>query len=219
MRPLKCFYKFENTDPSVEIGLATPLAAYIRVPLTWYQSTTHAFFDDETHAMIRRVYTHPEQEHSKRQFCGYCGTPLSYWSENPPSEADFIHLTLGSLLREDLRDLESMGLIPDSPSDSGSQEETEKPAQTPGLRQSHGIPWFDGMVEGSRVGRMCRRHGLLRRSRDGTIKIDWEIIEYSDSGDEQKSTHDDNVNMKLTHHGKRKLQDRDDVDVDTVEGA
>ena len=173
----------------IEIPLATPLAAYIRVPLEWYHSTTQAFFPDETHATIRRVYTHPSQEHSKRNFCGYCGTPLSYWSENPETEAEYIHLTLGSLLREDLHDLEDLGLIP-ADGDQGEQkedtpeEETKHvtaatgPTRSTVLRQSYGVPWFDGMVEGTRIGNMRRSEGV-KRSRDGRVKVEWEVIEYT----------------------------------------
>jgi hypothetical protein len=157
------------------------------VPLGWYHSTTYAFFPDETHSMIRRVYTHPRRTYEKRHFCGYCGTPLSYWSEHPRSEAEFIQLTLGSLLREDLRDLEDMGLIPDA-SDAEEKEEEEggdtqmtsvpRPSRSTALRESYGVPWFDGLVEGTRLGNMRRSRGV-QRSQDGRVKIEWEVVEYS----------------------------------------
>ncbi|KAM5351393.1 hypothetical protein ACJ41O_004116 [Fusarium nematophilum] len=223
-----------NTEPIHQIPLATPLAAYIRVPLSWYHSTTYAFFPDETHSLIRRVYTHPSQQHSKRHFCGYCGTPLSYWSEDPQSEAEFINLTLGSLLREDLRDLEDMGLIPeeDDAEERAKPEQahTEQPAPVVGrntaLHQSYGVPWFDGMVEGTRLGSMRRSQGV-KRSQDGRVKVEWEIVEFSGSGDgnevgesaAQAETTEgvEDVEMELSHPGKRKLQDRDDADA-AVEG-
>ncbi|KAG5985030.1 hypothetical protein E4U55_001966 [Claviceps digitariae] len=196
--------------------LATPLAAYIRVPLSWLHSTTFAFFDDETHSMIRRVYTHPTQQHAKRNFCGFCGTPLSYWSEEPRSEADYINLTLGSLLQDDLQDLEDLGLIPeDSEGEAEEQEkEKEKEMEVEGgtqnrgivLRQSFGVPWFDGMVEGTRLGRLRRTHGI-KHSGDGAVKVEWEIIEQSDTpegGDES------NMESASGLPEKRKLQDRED---------
>jgi len=210
-----------NTEPVHQIPLATPLAAYIRVPLSWYHSTTYAFFPDETHTLIRRVYTHPSQEYSKRHFCGYCGTPLSYWSEDPRSEADYINLTLGSLLREDLRDLEDMGLIPEE----GEQQRTasEQPAERVGrstaLRQSYGVPWFDGMVEGTRLGSMRRSQGV-RQSQNGRVRVEWEIVEFSGSSDgeeaggsagqAEKTGEGEDVEMELSHPGKRKMKDRDD---------
>ncbi|KAH6610679.1 hypothetical protein Trco_000699 [Trichoderma cornu-damae] len=173
-----------NTEPQHQIPLATPLAAYIRVPLSWYHSTTYAFFPDETHAMIRRVYTHPSQDYSKRHFCGFCGTPLSYWSEEPRSEADFINLTLGSLLREDIRDLEDMGLIPED-GDEGSTSRSEAAPATPtkrtALQHSFGVPWFDGLIDGSRLGSMRRSYGA-KRLRDGQTIVEWDIVEASENG-------------------------------------
>lgn len=191
--------------PHAEIPLATPLAAYIRVPLSWYHSTTYAFFPDETHTMIRRVYTHPSQDYSKRHFCGFCGTPLSYWSEEPRSEAEFINLTLGSLLREDIRDLEDMGLIPED-SDQASSPSGEAAPATPtrrtAIQQSFGVPWFDRLIEGSRLGSMRRSYGA-KRSRDGQTSIEWDIVEFSENGGGEMDEDDlaEGASMQL---GKRK---------------
>jgi hypothetical protein len=175
------------------------------VPLAWYHSTTQAFFPDETHSSIRRVYTHPSQQHSKRQFCGFCGTPLSYWSENPFSEADFINLTLGSLLREDIRDLEDLGLIKEQEDDAAHSVTSTEASKGTALRHSFGVPWFDGLVEGTRLGNLRRSQGI-QRSRDGQVQVEWEIVEYAD-GD-----HDEmDVTTGMTAPGKRKLQDREDL--------
>lgn len=207
--------------PQPEIPLATPLAAYIRVPLSWYHSTTYAFFPDETHTMIRRVYTHPSQEHSKRHFCGYCGTPLSYWSEEPRSEAEYINLTLGSLLREDLRDLEDMGLIPEVESGAESHEEDQRqpegqqspagrPSRTMALRESYGVPWFDGLVEGTRLGNMRKSRGV-QRSQDGQVKVEWEIVEYNGTGDDHNdaAAEDEEMDMGTATPSKRKRDSTD----------
>ncbi|KAM0436874.1 hypothetical protein ACHAPT_002587 [Fusarium lateritium] len=215
-----------NTESLHQIPLATPLAAYIRVPLSWYHSTTYAFFPDETHALIRRVYTHPSQEHSKRHFCGYCGTPLSYWSEDPRSEADYINLTLGSLLREDLRDLEDMGLIPEE-GEQRQRTTSEQPAEAVGrstaLRQSYGVPWFDGLVEGTRLGSMRRSQGV-QQSQDGRVRVEWEVVEFSGSseGDEaggsagqaEATGEGEDVEMELSRSGKRKRKDGDDAEAE-----
>lgn len=204
---------------------ASPLAAFLRVPLEWYRSATFAFFPDETNASIRRVYTSPIEQHSMRHFCGYCGTPLSYWSEQPRSEADFIQLSLGSLYGEDLGDLEDLGLLP------GSDDETEKPESSltpvdsaglaaaeagtaiqdinthevvlrPGRETVGGLPWFDTLVEGSRLGTLRRRKGS-GRSRDGTVSVEWEVVEFTedDSGDD------------VHRSGKRKLDEQEDTKV------
>jgi len=204
-----------NTDSVHQTSLATPLAAYIRVPLSWYHSTTYSFFPDETHALIRRVYTHPSQQHSKRHFCGYCGTPLSYWSENPHTEAEFINLTLGSLLREDLRDLEDMGLIPE---EEDNNDLVRQPSEVVGmntaLRQSYGVPWFDGMVEGTRLGNMRRSQGV-KKSQDGRVNVEWEIVEYSGNGDESAGSPHDDVDMEMSVPGKRKMKDREESEAAT----
>ncbi|KAL7960814.1 hypothetical protein V8C34DRAFT_275797 [Trichoderma compactum] len=192
-----------NTEPQHQIPLATPLAAYIRVPLSWYHSSTYAFFPDETHTMIRKVYSHPSQGYSKRHFCGFCGTPLSYWSEEPRSEAEFINLTLGSLLREDIRDLEDMGLIPeDQESPPKGEAAPAVPTRRTVIQQSFGVPWFDGLIEGSRLGSM-RRSYHATRSRDGQTSIEWDIVEYSENGGGQMEE-DEPVSTQL---GKRKLRD------------
>lgn len=189
-----------NTELTHQIPLATPLAAYIRVPLAWYHSTTHSYFDDETHAMIRRVYTHPTQAHAKRHFCGFCGTPLSYWSESPLSEAEYIRLTLGSLAQEDLADLEDMGLLSDRDSTTTEDKDDDAaaagattvsklaPATTEGggsstaLRGSYSVPWFEDLVEGAGLGTIKRSRGV-KRSEDGRVKVEWEVFEFN--GDDE----------------------------------
>lgn len=154
--------------------------------------------------MIRRVYTHPSRDYTKRNFCGFCGTPLSYWSEEPRSEADYINLTLGSLLQEDLQDLEDLGLVRED-SEGEAEQKQAVPQQNQGtaLRQSFGVPWFDGMVEGTRLGRMRRTHGI-KQSERGTVKIEWEIIDQSDADDDADGESASGL------PGKRKLRDRED---------
>ena len=158
--------------------------------------------------MIRRVYTHPSQEHAKRHFCGFCGTPLSYWSEQPRSEAEFINLTLGSLLQEDLRDLEDLGLVPeDSESQSqGAEDKDERPSRSTALQHSFGVPWFDSMVEGTRLGRMRRRSHGIRQSEDGSVKIEWEIVEDISPDVDM----DEASSGSGSGSAKRKMHERDD---------
>jgi len=190
----------------------SPLSAWLRVPLSWYHSTTYAYFDDETHSAIRRVYTSPREQHAKRHFCGFCGTPLSYWSESPPSEAEYISLTLGSLTGEDLRDLEELGLLPKEA--LGDIEESEiAETVTPQTENSlisqarGGLPWFETMIEGSKLGKIRRSKGQGQTS-DGRLKVEWEVVEWTDDGDadETQST------------SKRKLADIEDPDA-VMEGV
>ncbi|KAF7897597.1 hypothetical protein EAF00_005825 [Botryotinia globosa] len=177
---------------------AAPLSAWLRVPLAWYHSTTYAFFDDESHNTIRRSYTPPSEQHAKRHFCGFCGTPLSFWTEEPADHADYISLTLGSLASSDLRDLEELGLLPKEALEDAQNDkqtiETVIPHTENDGRGEQGLPWFETLVKGSRLGKMKTSRGR-RTADDGRIKVEWEIVEWTGE--------DDDVQLPIT--GKRKL--------------
>ncbi|KAI9753958.1 MAG: hypothetical protein M4579_004918 [Chaenotheca gracillima] len=170
---------------------ASPLTAFLRVPLTWYHSTTYSFFPDEVHSSIRRMYTSPSTPSAKRQFCGYCGTPLSYWNEDPPSEADFISVTLGSLTSTDLHDLEELGLLPSKAVESAEQDREIMGAFGGSAASGEdlqitttGVPWFQMMIEGSRLASLSqtRRRSSRETYNDG-VTVEWEIVEVDDPGD------------------------------------
>lgn len=157
--------------------------------------------------MIRKSYTAPREQHTLRHFCGFCGTPLTYWSEEPRAEADYIQLTLGSLCSEDLGDLEDLGLLPDpespqTPTDTAMAADDERVAVYEGNDTVGGLPWFDSLVEGSRLGTMKTTKGS-HRSQDGTVRVEWEIVEY---------TEDDGDGNDTPQSGKRKLGEREDGD-------
>ncbi|RAK78384.1 uncharacterized protein BO72DRAFT_476675 [Aspergillus fijiensis CBS 313.89] len=103
----------------------SPLTAWLRVPLSWYQSHTQSFFPDETHASIRRIFSPHHAPHTQRVFCGFCGTPLTYWSEVPRDEADFMSVSLGSLFGEHQRKLEDLDLLPPAVPSSDDEDEEE----------------------------------------------------------------------------------------------
>ncbi|KAK0629839.1 hypothetical protein B0T17DRAFT_200642 [Bombardia bombarda] len=220
-----------NSHPSQHIShTSSPLAAFLRVPLQWYYSTTHAVFPDETSSTIHKVYTSPSEAHAMRHFCSFCGTPLSYWSEQPRSEADYIHLTLGSLAPEDLADLEDLGFLP------GSDDETESEAGTEGqnkkptgdddisVADDAGAAAEEELVmtlrnknkNGGRetVGGLPwldslmegSRLGRLRRAtkgqrQSGPVKVEWEIVEWTEGDDDESQS---------PRNGKRKLAERGD---------
>ncbi len=170
--------------------------------------------NDETHSSIRRTYSSPREQGCKRQFCGFCGTPLSFWSEQPPSEADYISLTLGSLSGSDLRDLEDLGLLPrEAVEDAESDKEAiESVAPNGGSNGSNrdaieGLPWFETMVQGSRLGKMKKSWGK-QHSSDGRYKVEWEVTEWTDDGKEGDSA----------IPGKRKVGVLEEED-DTMHGA
>ena len=195
----------------------SPLTSWLRVPLAWYHSTTYSFFPDEAPRAIRRVYTSPTAPHAKRHFCGFCGSPLSYWSEAPREEADFISLALGSLASEDLDDLEERGLVPaeaataDEAQRQQQQQQAEREQEGGGTLVSSGegattVPWFETLVQGSRLGRMRRTRKGGAQSRDGSVTVEWEIVEWDDGGSGGSS---------VDGNGKRKLGDVDASEKDT----
>ncbi|PYH45709.1 uncharacterized protein BP01DRAFT_391479 [Aspergillus saccharolyticus JOP 1030-1] len=103
----------------------SPLTAWLRVPLSWYQSHTQSYFPDETHASIRRIFSPYHAPHTQRVFCGFCGTPLTYWSEVPRDEADYMSVSLGSLFGEHQRKLEDLDLLPPAVPSSDEEEEED----------------------------------------------------------------------------------------------
>lgn len=155
-----------------------------------------------------------------------CGTPLTYWSEHPRTEADYIQVTMGSLRREDLGDLEDLGLIPESPIEApkfeipaiagrqaaeptgaASNPITEAPIalhSTGTHRETSSIPWFDSIIEGSSLGGRLKTTRGTRQSADGTTRIEYEITEFNDDGTE--------ISEFPGNNGKRKLGDRTDID-------
>lgn len=157
-----------------------------------------------------------------RHFCGFCGTPLSYFTEEPRSEADYIQLTLGSLLTEDLHDLEEMGLIPEYEDDE--DDEGDKMDIVPGAptgthllgREFTNIPWFNTMIRGSRLGNMQTTRGV-RETRDGTARVEWEITEWTADDDGQEEEEEAGASGVTT--GKRKHGDTEQDEVIADRGA
>lgn len=128
----------------------------------------------------------------RKQFCGYCGTHLNAWRESE-SEKEFMDVTLGSLWGESLGVLEGLGWLENESSSSGSEEEDGQSAKkvvrratstsTAGSMRNRGIPYFEEMVEESRLGRIKRRRGGHVRA-DGS-EVQWEVTEIEgEDGDE-----------------------------------
>ena len=154
----------------------------LRVPLSQMRSSTYAFYPDETHAAIRRVFTPRHAPYSKRHFCGFCGTSLSHWSEETQEEAEWVNVNLGSLMSESVEKLADQGLLEGSEDSQEGIEPTESAtlerSRTPKERQVRGVPWFEEMIEGSQLGRIKRKRGG-QSSADGSNKVEWEIVEFS----------------------------------------
>lgn len=186
-------------------------ALSLRVPLGQIHSTTYAFFEDETPSTIKRVFTPHHAPHTKRHFCGLCGTAISHWSEETPEEAEWIYVNVGSLKRDSMERLEEAGLLSGVGSEDTEMVQTaasgggEEVANSGQGREVRGTPWFEEMIQGSDLGRIKRRRGGETTS-DGRTKVEWEISEFeSGEGD-----------IAAANTGKRKLgslSHGDDVDM------
>lgn len=214
------------------------MTAWLRVPLEWYHSCTFAHFPDETHVSIKRTYntqsSNPALPPTRRQFCGYCGTHLTAWNEGLGGldrSADYLDVTLGSLLQESLNKLQSLrvygdwdeesdsGLVksPDAQIDDDSHIPTNEtavggvdgpPEPQRKVVMSHrmhgrGLPYFEEMVENSRLGRIKRQRGG-HMSADGTTSVQWEIMELggedepmADAGNMSSTNSNENKRMRM----------------------
>ncbi|KAE8149420.1 hypothetical protein BDV25DRAFT_156335 [Aspergillus avenaceus] len=191
-----------------------PLSAWLRVPLNWYQSHTLPYFEDESRATIRRVFSPTHAPHTQRAFCGFCGTPLSFWTDSPNGEAEYMSVTIGSLSGDDQRLLEYLGLLSESEDDEDDEDDegiqegqivdvldrtTRAPASSPtvipsdsstGVSRTYtegtvaGIPWFEEMIEGSRLGRLMKSRRGYGVSDDQSTSLQWEVSEWTDDGPE-----------------------------------
>lgn len=120
-------------------------------------------------------------------------------------------VTLGSLGEESLRALEGLGVLGGSDEEEEVEEEEEDaldeeeeaapevtmadstPAATetvvrrgsaqqrPQAMRNRGMPYFESMVENSRLGRIKRQKGG-HTSRDGRTRVRWEVVELDEGG-------------------------------------
>lgn len=126
--------------------------------------------------------------------------------------SDYIDVSLGSLLDESLDKLESLGILPDDSDEDSVQgvadelrrgasvqeditrnedgsipvavRKSSQAAQAPHRMQNRGMPYFEEMIEHSRLGRIRRQVGG-HTSQDGTSTVQWEVVEIG--GDEPSS--------------------------------
>lgn len=177
--------RYDNTSASRHHS-ASPLTIWLRVPLSWYTSATFAQFPDETRSSIRRAFTSPFASNTRRQFCGYCGTQLSSWNERTRDEAEHICLTIGSLIDEDQALLGDLGLFPSS--DSADEDATRvSPSRSTHVRpvarselQTRGAPWFEEIVQNTRLGRFKQQRG---GHDDSGVRVEWEVMEWTEADD------------------------------------
>ena len=110
---------------------------------------------------------------------------MSYWSEESEEEAEWLRVSLGSLDGRSLGVLGDVGILPPgaiSPPDEEAEPGASAAAKTAvvareGNREIRGEPWFEEIIEGSELGRIRRRRGG-RESRDGRVKVEWEVVDF-----------------------------------------
>ncbi|KAL8827900.1 MAG: hypothetical protein Q9191_002906 [Dirinaria sp. TL-2023a] len=177
----------------------------LRVPLPLLHSMTRAYYEDEMPHSIRRVFTPYDAPHTKRHFCGFCGTQLSHWSEESREEAEWICVNFGSLRNESVERLEEAGLLatpaedeedPESNSRAHESANLDSAMTRPDGRESRGVPWFEEMVQGSEMGRIKRRRGG-ETSADGRSKVEWEVVEIG--GDDGDGVVSSTAKRKISH--------------------
>jgi hypothetical protein len=127
---------------------------------------------------------------------------------------------VGSLLGDDLRALEDLGLLPedsdigalprgetaaDEKPDSSIASASDKATKAERHGTSGSVSWFEEMISGSVLGRTHKTLRGMSISADGTARVDWEVTEIG-AGDEDSDPG--------TGRGKRKIGDlggHDDV--------
>jgi hypothetical protein len=138
-------------------------------------------------------------------------------------------VSIGTLSRDHQRALEDLGLLPEviggeryvtglAKSFAATSGSDIRPSAivVPSLREtdiprtfhqgtSGSIPWFEEMVEGSRLGLLMRQRHGMGIIRDKSTSIEWEISEWRDSGSGGLEQDSDDSNGQAT--GKRKRVD------------
>jgi hypothetical protein len=149
---------------------------------------------------------------------------LTFWTDTPENEAEFMSVALGSLLGDDLRLLEDLQILP--PDEDLSEQtvtetvptnlvtrttETAPTAAAPSSSSSRisyyagtlaGVPWFEEMIEGSRLGRIMRSRRGIGISGDDTKTFEWEISEWQDTDTGRQPTR-----VVASGSAKRKAED------------
>lgn len=132
-------------------------------------------------------------------------------------------ISVGSLFSEDQRLLEELDLLPANSDEEESETEPSSSAletamntsssvivpsiDNPDISRSFrrgtadGIPWFEEMMEGSRLGRLMRARRGMGFSDDQSTSFEWEITEWHDDGAGYVVQEDDSSGPSI---GKRK---------------
>ena len=156
------------------------------MPLPWLHSTTYAYYPDESHGSIRRVFSPETAQNTKRHFCGFCGTPLTYWSEETPEQAQLVCVSLGTLGHNSMETLADLGILGGeemaNEHNVGRVDEQSALSSVEDSKEIQGSPWFEDVVQGSKLGRMRTTRGG-GTSADGSTTIRWKVVEFGGEDD------------------------------------
>lgn len=143
-------------------------------------------------------------------------------------------VSIGTLSREHQRALEDLGLLPEvigeekfvtglakSSAETSGSDIRPSAIVVPSLRETDisrtfhrgtagGIPWFEEMIEGSRLGLLMRQRRGMGVSHDKSTSIEWEVSEWRDDGSGGLLQESEDSNGQAT--GKRKRERQVDVE-------
>ena len=97
-------------------------------------------------------------------------------------------MTLGSLVDDDLDRLGNLGILAEEESENGRAVSAHTQQALSNFRNvrgaaNRGVPWFEDLVEDSQLGRIRRQKGG-HTSADGTMSMEWEVVEWSSADQE-----------------------------------
>lgn len=95
-------------------------------------------------------------------------------------------MTVGSLLDEDQALLGQLGFLPSGDSSDEDAGPRAGPSNHRSLirsePQGQGAPWFEEIVQNTRLGRIKQQRGG-HSSRDGGVRVEWEVMEWTEADD------------------------------------
>jgi hypothetical protein len=94
------------------------------------------------------------------------------------------------LLDDDLEKLNELGLLEGLDEEQSASAEQQQRAVAPaasriGVVTHRGAPWFEDLIEDSQLGRLRRQKGG-HTSADGSITVQWEVMEWSSADQEEE---------------------------------
>ena len=106
-----------------------------------------------------------------------------------------------------MRDLDELGWLPEDVAVGG---EGDAKGMESLVSAGEGLPWFETMVKGSKLGKM-RRSRASKTADSGRFRVEWEIVEWTNEAGESEVTE--------TVPGKRKLEDVEGDVGDMMDGV